>query len=139
MYVDMGYSYTSQLPYVLCSRLSSNAAIDSSDWRCSRATEESVPRCRDDKQDGADPMTPDVRIPGMVKRVKGLRQDEEEEDAEKLEETADGGAEQTESRAGNLDVSQGGSGPRGGTKTRGDAQKPPRPRRGVAKQGTVLL
>ncbi|KAJ1101078.1 hypothetical protein NDU88_006152 [Pleurodeles waltl] len=30
--------------------------------------------------------------------------------------------------------SQGGSGPRAGRKLRGDAQKPPRPRRGVAEQ-----
>ncbi|KAJ1148772.1 hypothetical protein NDU88_001598 [Pleurodeles waltl] len=50
-------------------------------------------------------MTPDFRIPGVVKRVKGLRRGvEEEEDAEKPEETADSGAEQTERRAGNLDV-----------------------------------
>ncbi|KAJ1087607.1 hypothetical protein NDU88_000774 [Pleurodeles waltl] len=92
-------------PISHCSRLSSNAAIDSSDWRCSRVTEESVPHCRDDKEDGANPMTPDIRIPGMVKRVKGLRQgEEEEEEAEKLEETAEGGVEQTERGAGNLDV-----------------------------------
>ncbi|KAJ1176527.1 hypothetical protein NDU88_001805 [Pleurodeles waltl] len=87
-----------------CSRLSSNAALDS-DWRCSRATEESVPRCRGDKEDGAYPMTPDFRIPGVVKRVKGLQCGvEEEEDAEAPGEMADGGAEQTERRAGNLDV-----------------------------------
>ncbi|KAJ1161053.1 hypothetical protein NDU88_001541 [Pleurodeles waltl] len=88
-----------------CSRLSSNAPLNSSDWRCSRATEESVPRCHGDKEDSAYPMTPDFRIPGVVKRVKGLRRSlEEEEDAEEPEETADGGAKQTERRAGNLDV-----------------------------------
>ncbi|KAJ1207893.1 hypothetical protein NDU88_003283 [Pleurodeles waltl] len=79
-------------------------------------------------------MTPDIRIPGMVKGVKGLRRGEER-DAEKLEEMADGGAEQTERRAGN----RRGSGIRGRTKTRGDAQKTPRPRRGVAEQDTVLF
>ncbi|KAJ1127358.1 hypothetical protein NDU88_005761 [Pleurodeles waltl] len=104
----------------VCSQLSSNAAIDSSDWRCSRTTEESVPRCRDDNEDAANPMTPDIQIPGRVKGEKGLRRGEgEEEDAEKLEETADSGEEPTERGAGSWKPrrSQGGSGPRERTKT----------------------
>ncbi|KAJ1100097.1 hypothetical protein NDU88_005186 [Pleurodeles waltl] len=100
---DHGQGFIITILEMACSRLSSNAAIDSSDWRCSRAAEESVPRCRGNKEDGAHPMSPDVRIPGMVKRVKGL-QEGEKEDAEELEETADGGAEQTVRRAGNLDI-----------------------------------
>ncbi|KAJ1154364.1 hypothetical protein NDU88_007116 [Pleurodeles waltl] len=45
----------------LCSRLSSNAARESSKWRSSRAREDSVPRCQDDQEAGAYPMTPDFR------------------------------------------------------------------------------
>ncbi|KAJ1129194.1 hypothetical protein NDU88_007565 [Pleurodeles waltl] len=48
-------------------KLSSNEALDTSDWRCSRSTEESVPRCRGDKEAGACPMTPDFRIPDEEK------------------------------------------------------------------------
>ncbi|KAJ1129195.1 hypothetical protein NDU88_007566 [Pleurodeles waltl] len=84
-----------------CSRLSSNAALDTSDWRCSRATEESVPRCRGDKEAGACPMTPDFWI---LKSENGLQLGAKEEDAEEPEETAGGESEQDERRSGNLVV-----------------------------------
>ncbi|KAJ1210532.1 hypothetical protein NDU88_005895 [Pleurodeles waltl] len=89
-----------------CSRLSSNTALDSSDWRCSRTTEESVPRCRGNQGAGACPMTPDFRIPRVVKGENGLRRgvEEEDEDAEEPEETADGELEKPGGRPGNPDV-----------------------------------
>ncbi|KAJ1136234.1 hypothetical protein NDU88_002651 [Pleurodeles waltl] len=51
-------------------------------------------------------MTPDFRLPGVVKGENRLRADveEEDEDAEEPEETADGGLEQPSRRSGNLDV-----------------------------------
>ncbi|KAJ1191064.1 hypothetical protein NDU88_000381 [Pleurodeles waltl] len=57
-------------------------------------------------------MTPDIRIPGWVKGEKGLRRGEDEqENAEKLEETADGGEGKPERRAGNRDVPREGADP----------------------------
>ncbi|KAJ1114073.1 hypothetical protein NDU88_002312 [Pleurodeles waltl] len=100
---------------VPCSRLSSNAALDSSDWRCSRTSEESV--CRSHGSQRADPctMTPDFWVPGSVKLHNGPQDREEEnidnateenatEDAKKGEEMTDAGGARAEGRAGNSDV-----------------------------------
>ncbi|KAJ1210365.1 hypothetical protein NDU88_005729 [Pleurodeles waltl] len=55
--------------YGMClSRLSSNAALDTSDWRCSRADEDSVTCCRGNKEAGTCPMTPDFRVPAKPNR-----------------------------------------------------------------------
>ncbi|KAJ1155425.1 hypothetical protein NDU88_008155 [Pleurodeles waltl] len=86
-------------------------------------------------------MTPDFQIPGVVKGENGLRRgvEEEGEDAEEPEETADGGLEQPGRRPGNPDVPRETEDPVQEGRRKGDAQKPPRPRRGVAEQGTVLF
>ncbi|KAJ1082347.1 hypothetical protein NDU88_002515 [Pleurodeles waltl] len=94
----------------VCSWLSANAALDSSDWRCLCASEESVGRSHGSQ--GADPcaMNPDFRVPGSVKVDNGLRDGEEEniedaaEDAKKGEEKTDAGGTRREGRAGNSDV-----------------------------------
>ncbi|KAJ1115527.1 hypothetical protein NDU88_003751 [Pleurodeles waltl] len=79
--------------------------MDSSDWRCSRASEESVCRYRGNQGADACTMTPDFRIPGGVKIENGPRKEEEnDEDAEEPKETTDAGAEQPEGRPGNSDV-----------------------------------
>ncbi|KAJ1187213.1 hypothetical protein NDU88_003992 [Pleurodeles waltl] len=85
-------------------------ALDSSDWRCWRALEESV--CRSHGSQGADPcdMHPDFRVPETVKVDDGLRDGEEEsiedatEDAKEGEEEPDVGRRRREGRAGNSDV-----------------------------------
>ncbi|KAJ1161177.1 hypothetical protein NDU88_001664 [Pleurodeles waltl] len=76
------------------SRLSSNAALDASDWRCSLANEDSVPRCRSNEEDGACPMTPDFRVPAGENREDGRQSGEEEEDAEEPNETSRGERDQ---------------------------------------------
>ncbi|KAJ1082962.1 hypothetical protein NDU88_003123 [Pleurodeles waltl] len=89
--------------------------MDSSDWRCSRALEESVCRSHGYQGAGACPMTTDFRVPGRVKMDNGPQEEEEEndedakeaketEDTKEGKETADAGAEQPEGRPGNSDV-----------------------------------
>ncbi|KAJ1169995.1 hypothetical protein NDU88_001876 [Pleurodeles waltl] len=81
-------------------------ALDSSDWRCPRETEESVPRCRGNQVASVCPMNPDFRIPGVEKSENGLRRTKEEDDgeAEDPKRPAAGGAEESEGRPGNPDV-----------------------------------
>ncbi|KAJ1131037.1 hypothetical protein NDU88_009380 [Pleurodeles waltl] len=59
-----------------------SVALESSDWRCPHATEESVPRCRGNQGAGACPMTPDFRIPGVENSENRLRRGEEEDDGD---------------------------------------------------------
>ncbi|KAJ1140354.1 hypothetical protein NDU88_006709 [Pleurodeles waltl] len=60
-------------------------ALDSSDWRCSRVSEESVCRSHGNQGAGACLMTPDFRVSGSVKLDNGP-QDEEEENVEDVKE-----------------------------------------------------
>ncbi|KAJ1107528.1 hypothetical protein NDU88_004918 [Pleurodeles waltl] len=60
--------------------LSANAPTNSSDWRCSRASEEDVSRSQGDMGADPDARSPDLRVPDGVKGNDGLREGEEEEE-----------------------------------------------------------
>ncbi|KAJ1192847.1 hypothetical protein NDU88_002153 [Pleurodeles waltl] len=67
------------------SRLSSNPAPDSSDWRCSHAiqdNEDGVPRCLGNEEADTFPVNPDFRVLTDTKREDGLHALAEEKDAE---------------------------------------------------------
>ncbi|KAJ1202315.1 hypothetical protein NDU88_006115 [Pleurodeles waltl] len=83
---------------------------DSSDWRCSRTSEESV--CCSHVSMGADlgAVNPDFRVPGKVTLDNGLDEGVEEEiddateENRRGEEQTDAGEQRGEGRAGNFDV-----------------------------------
>ncbi|KAJ1198885.1 hypothetical protein NDU88_002724 [Pleurodeles waltl] len=87
-----------------CSRLSPKAALESSDWRCSCAREDSVPRCHNDKEAGACPMTLVFRVPGKLKSEDGLDPGAEDQDVEEPAETESGEPEDNERRSGDPGV-----------------------------------
>ncbi|KAJ1118632.1 hypothetical protein NDU88_006821 [Pleurodeles waltl] len=87
------------------SRLSSNAALETSDWRCSRATEDIVPRCHGDQEAGACTMNPDFRVPGKSNTEGGLESGAaEEQDAEEPAETESGEPKDNDRRSGDPGV-----------------------------------
>ncbi|KAJ1217611.1 hypothetical protein NDU88_005204 [Pleurodeles waltl] len=98
-------------------RFSANTDTDSSDWRCSRVSEECVYRSHDSM--GADPdgMNPDFRVPVKEKLDDGLRGEKEEETEDatdanrRAEEPKDTGEQNGEGAAGNPDVPRMKTGP----------------------------
>ncbi|KAJ1176434.1 hypothetical protein NDU88_001714 [Pleurodeles waltl] len=85
-------------------RLSSNAALETPDWRCSRATEDIVPRCHGDQEAGACPINPDFWVPGKSNTEDGLEPGAEEQDVEEPAETESGELKDNDRRSGDPGV-----------------------------------
>ncbi|KAJ1163664.1 hypothetical protein NDU88_004119 [Pleurodeles waltl] len=88
----------------MTSRLSPNPALDTSDWRCSRTDEDSVPHCRGNKEADTCTVNPDFRVPAKPNREDGLQADTEEKDAEEPRDTASGEPKDDDRRTGNTGV-----------------------------------